>query len=115
PEVAALASLASLFRDEEWLAAVGPSVRIALRSASLACGLGAVFAWGAGQASFVRFLAAIPAGVSPLVLCLGFFLAYSRWIDPFEGSEIGMVGVQSALFLPFALRLLLPLLEEGRS
>jgi ABC-type Fe3+ transport system permease subunit len=48
------------------------------------------------------------------VLCLGFFLAYSDYIDPFEGSELGMVLVQAMLFLPFALRILIPLLEEGK-
>jgi thiamine transport system permease protein len=119
PSGKAFEKLASLFYDEEWIGAILVSFRIALSSAGVACVLGGIFAWGSGGApgpsgSLVRTLAAVPAGVSPLVLCLGFFLAYSRFIDPFEGSELGMVLVQSMLFLPFALRILLPLLEEGR-
>ncbi len=110
----AFEKLATVFRDEEWRLAVRTSFRIALSSAAFACGLGVVFIRGSGGAT-VRVLAAVPAGVSPLVLCLGFFLAYSRWIDPFEGSELAMICVQAALFLPLTLRILLPLLEEGRS
>jgi thiamine transport system permease protein len=123
----AFEKLASLLGDEEWRMAVRTSLRIALASASFACVLGALFAWGAerdeggaahgGRRIFtlVRVLAAIPAGVSSLVLCLGFFLAYSKWVDPFEGSEFGMICVQAALFLPLTLRILLPLQEEGRA
>jgi thiamine transport system permease protein len=120
PEGKAFEKLASLFYDEEWVGAIVVSFRIALSSAGVACVLGGIFAWGSSGprdslAGFVRVLAAVPAGVSPLVLCLGFFLAYSNFVDPFEGSELGMVLVQSTLFLPFALRILLPLLEEGRA
>jgi thiamine transport system permease protein len=120
PEGKAFAKLASLFYDEEWVGAIVVSFRIALSSAGVACLLGGIFAWGSGGprdslGGFVRVLAALPAGVSPLVLCLGFFLAYSHFVDPFEGSELGMVLVQATLFLPFALRILLPLLEEGRA
>jgi thiamine transport system permease protein len=117
PEGRAFAVLAGVLRDEEWRTAATTSFRIALASGAAICALGAIFAWGAsaygGTAAVSRLLSALPAGVSPLVLCLGFFLAYSRWIDPFEGSEAGMIAVQATLLLPFALRALLPLVEEA--
>jgi ABC-type Fe3+ transport system permease subunit len=63
----------------------------------------------------VRIIAAVPAGMSPLMIALGFFLAYSDYIDPFAGSLTGMIFVQIALFLPFSLRFFLPLLDEGHT
>jgi ABC-type Fe3+ transport system permease subunit len=47
-----------------------------------------------------------PAGVSALVLALGIWFAYGRWIDPFEGSLTAMVLLQTTLSLPFAYRML---------
>ena len=53
-------------------------------------------------------LLGLPAGISVLVLGLGFWLAYGRWIDPFEGSFLAMVALQTTLFFPLAFRSLWP-------
>ena len=51
---------------------------------------------------------AMPSGLSVLVLGLGFFLAYGKWIDPFEGSFLAMVALQVTLIFPVLFRSLLP-------
>ena len=58
---------------------------------------------------WVAVLMALPGGVSVLVLGLGVWLAYGRWLDPFEGSWLAMILLQSVLFFPFAFRTLWPL------
>ncbi len=100
-------------------AELAPAAAVSLRIAGWAVlfvlAFGALVAWTARTSVAVRFLAAIPLGLSPLVLSLGFFLAYSEWVDPFEGSELAMVIVQGLLFLPFSLRIFLPLVDGARS
>ncbi len=54
---------------------------------------------------------ALPSGVSVLVLGLGFWLAYGRWLDPFDGSFLAMVVLQATLFFPLSFRMLWPLAE----
>ena len=54
---------------------------------------------------------AMPSGLSVLVLGLGFFLAYGKWIDPFEGSFLAMVALQVTLIFPVAFRSLLPVAQ----
>jgi len=54
-------------------------------------------------------LLAIPSGISILVLGLGFWLAYGRWLDPFEGSLFAIVVLQMVLFFPTAYRMFWPL------
>ena len=60
----------------------------------------------------VRVLAGAPSGVSILILGLGVGLAYGRWLDPFEGSGVAIVLLQSCIFFPIAFRLLWPLFKE---
>lgn len=102
----------ALLATAEFREAALVSSRIALSAAVASIALGGLFAAGARDSRFVRMLAGAPAGLSPLLVALGFFLAYSEYVDPFEGSVAGMVLVQSALFLPFALRFFLPLVDE---
>jgi thiamine transport system permease protein len=45
-----------------------------------------------------------PSGISVLVIGLGVWLAYGRWIDPFEGSLPAMTGILGALYVPVAFR-----------
>ncbi|MCM2278734.1 MAG: ABC transporter permease subunit [Oligoflexia bacterium] len=96
-----------------------------LVSVELAClsGLGALllavltlFAMGfvRSRASVGNALAALlllPGGMSALVLGLGLWLAYGRWIDPFAGSLAAMAALQVALFFPIAFRALWPLAQ----
>ncbi len=53
----------------------------------------------------------MPSGVSTLTLSLGFWLAYARWIDPFEGSFTALVLVQGLIFFPLVFRWLWPLVR----
>jgi thiamine transport system permease protein len=112
---ASFAELSDVLRNPEFHEALGVSLEIAISVAVASLIAGGVFALGARNSRFVRMIAAFPAGLSPLLVSLGFFLAYSSWIDPFEGSLLGMVGVQTTLFLPFALRFFLPLIDEERT
>jgi thiamine transport system permease protein len=72
---------------------------------------------------FLEVLFLLPSGVSTLTLSLGFWLAYSTWIDPFEGSLTALVLVQALIFFPLVFRWLWPLarlrsqaaLESARS
>lgn len=59
-------------------------------------------------AGVMGLLVSIPAGVSALVLGLGVWLAYGKWIDPFSGSFIAMVVIQGTLFFPIAFQILWP-------
>jgi thiamine transport system permease protein len=51
----------------------------------------------------------IPAGLSTLTLCMGFWLAYSNWIDPFDGSVTALLVIQTVIYFPIVLRSFLPL------
>jgi thiamine transport system permease protein len=109
------AGFANLFPNQELQSAIVVSLEIAFSVIATTLTLGAVFAIGARNSRFVRMLSAVPAGLSPLLVALGFFLAYAKYIDPFEGSVPGMIAVQATLFLPFALRFFLPLLDSESS
>ena len=78
---------------------------LALAAVAAARGLGARRP-SAGAAASVAL--ALPSGISVLVLGLGFWLAYGRFLDPFEGSFLAMTLLQSTLFFPFAFRTLWP-------
>ena len=58
--------------------------------------------------NFLGFAIGLPSGISVLVLSLGAWLAYGQWIDPLEGSFVGMVILQAVLFFPVAFRILWP-------
>ena len=58
---------------------------------------------------FFESLLTLPAGVSSISLALGFWLAFARWIDPFEGSLGAWIAIQSVIFSPMVLRTFLPI------
>lgn len=63
------------------------------------------FKWG------ISILVLLPAGISTMVLGLGAWLAYGKWVDPFSGSApalIAVIGVQTVVFFPIAFRVLWP-------
>jgi thiamine transport system permease protein len=65
--------------------------------------------------NILGLFASLPTSISVLVFGLSFFLAYARWINPFEGSFFSIVCLQSILFLPIAFRWLWPVtLSEDR-
>lgn len=66
-------------------------------------------------APIVSVLLSLPSGISILVLGLGFWLAYGRWIDPFAGSLWAMVALQATLFFPIAFRFLWPVARQNQA
>jgi thiamine transport system permease protein len=54
----------------------------------------------------------MPSGISALVLGLGIWLAYGRWIDPFSGSYLAIFALQTAIFFPIAFRIFWPVVRE---
>jgi len=93
--LAGLSSLAAVFTA---FAAAISLQHLQTKPSSNLYGIGKVF----------EVLLGIPSGVSVLVLSLGVWTAYGRWIDPFEGSLFAMVVLQMTLFFPLAFRLLWP-------
>jgi len=61
---------------------------------------------------WISVLFQIPGGISTLVLGLGFWLAYARWLDPFDGSRVAIILIQTTLILPLGVRTLWPLVKE---
>ena len=59
--------------------------------------------------SAIRIFALLPSGISILVSGLGFWFAYSAWIDPFEGSLPAMAALQAVSLAPWIFRTLWPL------
>ncbi|OFZ17906.1 MAG: hypothetical protein A2X94_12760 [Bdellovibrionales bacterium GWB1_55_8] len=55
----------------------------------------------------------LPSGISVLVLGLGFWLAYGKWLDPFSGSLTAMVALQAILFTPVAFRMIWPVARSS--
>lgn len=107
--------LFSLFRDPEFWKAFGLTSWIALGSALSALVISLPFALS--RVGWIRALGVIPVGMSPLVLCLGFLIAYSTgrfaWIDPFEGSVLAIILLHAALLLPLGLRFLVPVVRDS--
>jgi thiamine transport system permease protein len=105
-----------LWADREFLHAVAQPLRISVELALAAAVLTvltvvmALIASGRSRRTVFPVLLSLPSGISVLVLGLGFWLAYGGVVDPFDGSLPAMVALQSVLFLPFAYRLLWPLL-----
>ena len=112
----------SLWQSEELTHAMGVSLGLALASAGVAvfAALMAVLCLRSlPQKKVLKTLCGtlfmVPSGVSILVLGLGFWQAYSNWIDPFDGSFLAMVALQSTLFFPLAYRIVWPLSESVAS
>ena len=72
-------------------------------------GASVVLIHGSGLRVWVEALLLLPSGVSTLTLCMGFWLAYSRWVDPFEGSLVALIAIQTVVFFPLVFRSFLPL------
>lgn len=107
--------LLTFFRDPEFLKAFGLTSWIAAGSAVSALAISLPFALT--RVGWIRALGTIPTGMSPLVLCLGFLIAYSSgrfaWIDPFEGSVLAIILLHAVLLLPLGLRFLLPVVRDS--
>ncbi|MFL5812339.1 MAG: ABC transporter permease [Bdellovibrionia bacterium] len=58
------------------------------------------------------FLMGVPNGISALVLGLGLWLAYGKWIDPFSGSYGAIIALQMTIFFPIAFRILWPIARD---
>lgn len=111
------------FRDREFLRQLWSSLRVSLgiafltssfvssMSAGLILSLRSSHLNKKGRA-MIQFLAAAPGGVSVLILALGVWIAYGKWIDPFEGSLSAIVVIQSCIFFPLAFRFMWPLLSH---
>lgn len=82
------------------------SVKIAFLSAVLCTSV--AFACATANNRWSAFIALSPSGISALALGTGFWLAFSHWVDPFEGSLLAIVMIQATLFQPFAYRFLWP-------
>ena len=68
-------------------------------------------------ASFGAWLAVpftLSSGVSVLVLGLGFWLAFQKFIDPFAGSLPAIIALQTAVFSPLVFRSLWPVAQGAR-
>ncbi len=113
--VGILRTLATLLRESEVRSAFLLTAGIATLSAAASLFLCLPFV--SSNHRWIRSLGIFPSGVSPLVLCLGFFIAYATgrfaWIDPFEGSIFAMVLIHSVLLLPIGIRILLPVRIES--
>jgi thiamine transport system permease protein len=113
------AQILALFSQPEISAPLLLSFKLAL-----AVGAGTLFiailavislARASGAASFVAsILLTLPSGLSVLVLGLGAWLAYGRWVDPFEGSFAAMWALQVTLFFPLAFRMLWPVAQASQ-
>lgn len=90
---------------------IGPfflSLKIALGVVVLTLILSAAAIIVSKRWSWATVLFLLPSGISVLVLGLGFWLGYGKWIDPFEGSVGAMIALQATLFFPFVFRTLWP-------
>ncbi|MDR3607264.1 MAG: ABC transporter permease subunit [Oligoflexia bacterium] len=107
--------------SKEVLPAVAVSVKIAVTSAFFVVltALAAVMSLSSPRlhpavTTALASLASLSGGISALVLGLGFWLAFGRWVDPFEGSFAAIVAIQLALFFNVAFRIFWPLAQEPR-
>lgn len=112
PEVLKLESWRTFFADAEIYSSVRTSLALALGVGGTTSVLSVLAVSAAPRARITAMLGTWPAGISALVLSLGFWFAYASFVDPFEGSLLAMILIQSTLLLPFGVRLLLPLVRE---
>lgn len=107
----------------EWQGQIKPALQVSLQIAgvtgfgAVVIGILGVFAvqslsrWVRLQ-GVISTLILVPSALSTMVLGLGVWLAYGRWVDPFSGqfSALAMiVGVQTLLFFPVTFRIFWPL------
>lgn len=65
--------------------------------------------------SILEWIVVVPAGMSTLTLSMGFWFAYSAWVDPFEGSLLAVILVQAFVFSPLVFRWIWPYMDAGTS
>lgn len=111
-------ALVRIFQPEfiaEWALPLRWSLILAAGSATFALTGALLVMTAAGpERRWVHALASLPAGVSTLVVALGLWLAYSRWVDPYSGSPTAIIVLQGLGFLPLAHRALWPLRSNLR-
>jgi thiamine transport system permease protein len=115
-------SFSILFTAGFWSEALTP-LRLSMTIAALvsvgtlgtaACALLATTHAPRRLSTVLNALLSLPSGLSVLVLGLGGWLAYSRWIDPFEGSLLAIVTLQVVVLFPAAYRLLWPVAQSAQ-
>jgi thiamine transport system permease protein len=106
-------ALSSVF-PEAWTA-VRVSVKLGLGAVAGSLGLGWLAVLASRHWPGWNVILGLPSASSILVLGLGFWLAYSRWVDPFEGSLLAMVCLQTVVFFPIVFRLLWGVFQTDRT
>jgi thiamine transport system permease protein len=104
----------SIFFQAEFWTSLLPAIHFSL-AISIAIA-GAATLWAASAVVALRstgpgrwrrwgeLLLLMPSGVGALTLSLSVWLAYSSWWDPFEGSVVAVIVVQTVLFFPVIFR-----------
>lgn len=102
--------------DPEVLASLKVSAKLALATALLTLAISGLGVWGENRSPwFSKFgstLLVLPSGISVMVLGLGFFVVFGKWIDPFSPSLWPVIILQTVFFVPIAFRVFQPV---GRS
>jgi len=92
------------------------SIGIAVFSSAIAVlwsGASVILLQGAGSraAAWLEMFLLLPSGLSTLTLCMGFWLAYAQFVDPFEGSLAALIAIQATVFFTIVLRSFIPLAQ----
>jgi ABC-type Fe3+ transport system permease subunit len=117
------AGFSALFAAAFWLEvapALGLSLLIASSVAAGTLSVAALAMLAAAQVrgrwrGWVEAALSLPSGLSVLVLGLGAWLAYGRFVDPFEGSLPAIIALQVVVFFPVAYRLLWPVAQTTQA
>ena len=98
---------------QEWVASLGFSVSVAFSVALIVVALSAVSVltkivseFAGIKVPWIDLLVLLPSGVSSLVLGMALIQFYAPWIDPLEGSILGILALQSTLLWPLGFRTL---------
>lgn len=98
---------------QEVIAGLKSSFELGLLSSLAGVGMALLGVWWVNRFSrwsgLVRAILVLPAGVSAMVLGLGFFLAWGWLIDPFSAAVLPVILVQGALLMPIAFRVMEPI------
>jgi thiamine transport system permease protein len=89
------------------------SFRLAFWTSCFAVLLGLLGVWVESRNRFFSQLGSIvmviPAGVSVMVLGIGFFIAYANYLDPFSASVWPIIFLQAIFFVPVTFRVFQPI------
>jgi len=111
------ALLAHVALESSWtreaLTSFGVSARIAFGTALVSVAVAALGIWAEERSRLFARIGSpfliLPAGISVMVLGVGFFIAYGNYLDPFSPSLWPIVILQSMLFVPVAFLALQPI------